>query len=134
MSENLMPKIAEMLGVEMGEKFEIENTERNVCVVLAADGLHISEGDYFGIPNGKLLQKVLCGLYEVKKLPWEPKDGENYYYANIERGDTCCGYWQYDTLDYAMKALGMIYRSRKEAEAHFAQDYEKLTGKKVVDK
>lgn len=131
MSKNLMPEVAKMLGLEIGEKFIIENTERNVCVVLAADGLHIAEDDYLGIPNGKLLQKVLCGLYEVKKLPWEPKEGERYFYPSISAKRVDCTNWICGSFDYAMKALGMVYKTLEEAQECFPEDYEKLTGNKL---
>ena len=41
--------------------------------------------------------------------------------------------WLGDTRDYAMKALDMVYRTREEAEAHLAEDYERLTGKKLEE-
>lgn len=129
MSKNLMPKVAALLGVEIGEKFIIENAEHNLQVVLVADGLHVTKDDFLGSSNSKLLQNVLCGLFEVKKLLWEPKHKEYYYCPSITQRSVIEFLWIGDTHDYALKALGMIYRAREEAEAHFAEDYEKLTGK-----
>lgn len=129
MSKNLMSEIAKLLGVEVGEKFIIENAEHNLQVVLVADGLHVTKDDFLGSSNSKLLQNVLCGLFEVKKLPWEPKEGEPYYRPNIMYKEVSDTKWRGGTFGYCLKALGMIYRSREEAEAHLAEDYEKLTGK-----
>lgn len=69
MAKNLMPEVAKLLGVELGEEFIIENAEHNLQVVLVADGLHVTKDDFLGSSNSKLLQKVLCGLFEVKKKP-----------------------------------------------------------------
>ena len=76
MSKNLISEIAKLLGVEIGEKFIIENAEHNLQVVLVADGLHVTKDDFLGSSNSKLLRNVLCGLFEVKKIPWEPKNKE----------------------------------------------------------
>lgn len=131
MAKNLMPELAKLLGVEIGEKFIIENAEHNLQVVLVADGLHVTKDDFLGSSNSKLLQNVLCGLFGVKKLPWEPKEGEQFYRPNIMLKKVSNALWSGSTLEYSLKALGMIYRSREEAEAHFAEDYQRLTGKKL---
>lgn len=131
MAKNLMPEVAKMLGVELGEKFIIENAEHNLQVVLVADGLHVTKDDFLGSSNSKLLQNVLCGLFEVKKLPWEPKYKETYYRPNIIYKRVSDVLWRGSALDCALKKLGMIYRTREEAEAHLAEDYMKLTGKKL---
>ena len=68
MTKNLMPEIAKLLGVELGEEFIIENADRKETVVLGMDGLHVIQpNNVLGPDHGKLLSKVLQGLYEVKK-------------------------------------------------------------------
>lgn len=130
MSKNLMPEVAALLGVELGEKFIIQNADRKETVVLAMDGFHVIQpNDVLGPDHGKLLSKVLQGLYEAKKLPWEPKYKEEYFYPNIRQKTVTIEQWTDETFDYAIKALGMVYRTQEEAEAHLAEDYEKLTGK-----
>ena len=131
MAKNLMPELAKLLGVELGEKFIIENAEHNLQVVLVADGLHVTKDDFLGSSNSKLLQNVLCGLFGVKKLPWEPKHKEYYYCPSINQRMVIEFLWIGDIRDYAMKALDMVYRTKEQAEAHFAEDYERLTGKKL---
>lgn len=132
MAKNCMAAVAKMLGVELGEEFIIENKDRKETVVLAMDGFHVIQpNDVLGPDHGKLLSKVLQGLYAVKKKPWEPKKDEHFYRPNIiskaVSNETWCG----STLDYALKAFGMIYRSREEAEVHLAEDYVRLTGNKL---
>ena len=134
MQKNVMEKVAELLGMELGEEFIIENADRKETVIIAADGLHVIQpNNVLGPDHGKLLSKVLQGLYEVKKKPWDPKEGDAYYYPHVSERKTICWSWTGDTMDYAFKALGMIYRTREEAEANLAKDYERLTGKKLME-
>ena len=134
MAKNCMAAVAKMLGVELGEEFIIENKDRKETVVLAMDGFHVIQpNNVVGPDHGKLLSKVLQGLYEVKKIPWEPKKDERYYIPSVSNQCVQEYFWKEYTLDFAMKALGMIYRTQEEAEAHFAEDYEKLTGKELGD-
>lgn len=130
MAKNLMTELAKLLGVELGEEFIIENKERKETVVLAMDGFHVIQpNDVVGPDHGKLLSKVLQGLYEVKIIPWEPKEDEQFYRPNIISKAVSNEKWCGSTLNYALKVFGMVYRTREEAEAHFAEDYQRLTGK-----
>ena len=132
MEKNCMAAVAKLLGVELGEEFIIENKDRKETVVLAMDGFHVIQpNDVMGPDHGKLLSKALQGLYEVKKKPWEPKYGECYYCPSIRQRKVMQPMWVGDTRDYAMKAIDMVYRTQEEAEAHLAEDYEKLTGRKL---
>ena len=132
MAENLMTEVAALLGVELGEEFIIQKADRKETVVLAADGFHVIQPNNVLSPDhGKLLSKVLQGLFEVKKRPWEPKYKEPYYRPNIIYKVVSNPIWRGGTFDYSLKELGMVYRTRKEAEAHLAEDYERLTGKKL---
>ena len=132
MDKNCMAAVAKLLGVELGEEFIIENADRKETVVLAMDGFHVIQpNDVLGPDHGKLFSQVLQGLYEVKKKPWEPEHGECYYCPSIRQRKVMQPMWAGDTRDYAMKAINMVYRTQEEAEAHFAEDYERLTGKKL---
>ena len=131
MAKNCMAAIAKMLGVELGEEFIIENKDRKETVVLAMDGFHVIQpNNVVGPDHGELLSKVLQGLYELKKKPWEPKYKEHYYRPNILYKGVSDVLWRGSALDYALKKLGMIYRTKSEAEKHLRDDYEKLTDKK----
>ena len=131
MAKNCMAAVAKLLGVELGEEFIIENADRKETVVLAMDGFHVIQpNDVLGPDHGKLLSKVLQGLYEVKKKPWVPKYKEYYYSPSITQRRVMELLWLDDTRDYALKALGMVYKTKKEALEHFTEDYERLTSKK----
>ena len=130
MAKNLMPEVAALLGVEIGEEFIIENKDRKETVVLAMDGFHVIQpNDVLGPDHGKLFSKVLQGLYEVKKIPWEPQEGDMYFVLNTRALFIESFMWDNGTFDYMAKNMGIIYRTKAEAEAHLAEDYERLTGK-----
>ena len=130
MGKNLMTEVAALLGVEIGEEFIIQNADRKETVVLAADGLHVIQpNNVLGPEHGKLLSKVLQGLYEVKKRPWKPEHGDRYYCPCVQSRSVESFSWANYSLDYAMLSLGMVYRTREEAKEHFAEDCERLTGK-----
>ena len=135
MGKNLMTEVAALLGVEIGEEFIIENADRKETVVLAMDGFHVIQPNYaVGPDHGKLLSKVLQGLYEVVKLPWEPKVGDKYY--AIASTDNKKPYislyiWRGYVVDYTLWKLEMIYRTEEEALAHMSEDYQRLTGKSL---
>ena len=135
MAKNCMAAVAKMLGVEIGEKFIIENADRKETVVLAMDGFHVIQpNDVLGPDHGKLLSKMLQGLYEVKKLPWEPKFGETYWTISFSTNFTVRVIkkaWEKDCVDFALLRLGMVYRTMQEAADHMTEDYERLIGKKL---
>lgn len=132
MAKNCMAAVAKLLGVELGEEFIIENKDRKETVVLVADGFHVIQpNNVMGPDHGKLLSKVLQGLYEVKKKPWVPKYKEYYYCPSITQRMVIELLWLGNTHDYAMKAIDMVYRTKEEAEANLAEDYKRLTGRKL---
>ena len=127
---NLMLEVAKLLGVNIGEEFIIENKDHKETVVLAMDGFHVIQpNNVVGPDHGKLLSKVLQGLYAVKKIPWEPQEGDMYYVLNTRALFIESFMWDNGTFDYLAKNMGIIYRTKAEAEAHLEEDYKRLTGK-----
>ena len=130
MGKNCMAELAKLLGVELGEEFIIENKDRKENVVLAMDGFHVIQpNNVVGPDHGKLLSKVLQGLYTAKKIPWEPQEGDRYYVLNTNALFIESFMWGNSTFDYAAKNMGIIYRTKAEAEERLEEDYKRLTGK-----
>ena len=135
MAKNLIPRIAEMLGVEMEEAFKIRRPDYEVCengiyAFFENEGLmkKNEQGEFDN--NSSIEFEDLClGNQEIVKLPWEPKKDERYYIPSVSNQCVQEYFWKGYTLDFAMKALGMVYRTREEAEAHLAEDYERVAGK-----
>ena len=137
MAKNLISNIAWFLGVELGEEFKLRILEKEVCEpgIYKFDlGEGLVKKDKNGVfnSNSSIEFEDLClGNYEIVKLPWEPREGERYFYPSVIAKNVDCTNWICCSFDYAMKALGMIYKTPEEAQAHFAENYEKLTGKKL---
>ena len=134
---NLIPKICEMLGVEIGEKFYIGREEK-------------IEGAYYYFSNTELLYHVpnrtpdyaqyreladlIYGDKTIIKTPFEPKVGERYWVVTWDSTlpyiSACYVIWLNRADCFAEKYCGNCFRTKAEAEKHKYEIYEKLTGKK----
>lgn len=88
MSKNYMPEVAKMLGVEIGEEFDM-------IVGKALSGpfrfteFDVVDREGWSIPLDRF-HKLLVGEHAIKKRPWRPKEGERYWYCSAQDG---CVYW-----------------------------------------
>lgn len=140
MAKNLMQEIIKILGVEYGEAFKIRRPGYEVCengvyAFFEGEGLmkRNEQGEFDN--NSSIEFEDLClDNYEVVKLPWEPKNGEKYWsihFTGIDKPYTDAHTWTGHDLDFVFLRLGVVYRTKEEAEAHLAEDYERLTGRKL---
>lgn len=118
MSKNLIPQIAQMLGVELGEEFKVEGDNRTYWFDL--DGLH--SGEYVAEDeDDAMLHDLLCGEVEIIKIPWKPKLNERYwtFMSSLEGGKLyVLNYmWDNSVIDVALHKVGWVFRTCEEAEA-----------------
>lgn len=122
MSKNLIPQIAHMLGVELGEEFQVKGDDE-MTYIFTDDGLKITYAG--GIEISQISSDVafidlVNGKDEIVKLPWKPKKGELYYsfgFRNCPKWGVSQQNWGNHPCDYALLDKGWIYRTRAEAEA-----------------
>jgi hypothetical protein len=121
-SKNLIPEIAKMLGVELGEEFEIKGrkglTYKFIIDELIVCNDNNTETAY--ISANMTLVSLIRGNSEIIKLPWKPKKGELYYsfgFRNCPKWGVSQQNWGNHPCDYALLDKGWIYRTRAEAEA-----------------
>ena len=141
MAKNLMSELIKLLGVELGEHFKICSKGcakidfplfTNEYFFDEKGGLMCSnEGSFCKVNDASMLGKIILGDFEIVKLPWKPKYGEYYYFPSVQSRKVIQSMWLCDTRDCALKLLGMIYRTEEEANEHLAEDYERLTGRKL---
>ena len=137
MAKNLIPQIAKMLGVEMGEKFNVKGVDDIddwIQAYLTKDGLMLLDVYMHNGDAHKYLARLITGKLEHRKLPWEPKYGEKYWtihFVGVDKPYTDTYTWTGHNSDFAFLRLGVVYRTKEEAEAHLAEDYERLTGRKL---
>lgn len=132
MNKNLMPEVAELLGVKLGESFAIKTEESIFRARITTSGLHINYNSILQPDRNNLLCGLLQGLYTIQRPSWEPKDDEKYW--SISFVENLSPYvesyiWNGDDTDFFKLKLGIVYRTQAEAKEHLAEDYERLTGK-----
>lgn len=121
MSKNLIPQIAEILGLQLGEEFKVVSKEGNeqICNFTMA-GLFEHDNKESGSYNKELLAEIVCNNAEVVKLPWKPRKGDVYYTfvrTGIDCTCTLISYrWDGCVIDIALLKAGWIYRTREEAQ------------------
>lgn len=120
MAKNLIPQIAEMLGVELGEEFKVVSKEGNeqICNFTMA-GLFEHDNKESGSYNKELLAEIVCNNAEIVKLPWKPKMYEKYWTFDKlgQKWIAVCSSWEKCPYEILLFDKGWIYRSRAEAEA-----------------
>ncbi len=108
---NCMEEVAKMLGVELGEYFEIYRC--GGLYFLSYSGLyHVQSGS----ESAKMLSNLLSGEYKIKRKHWKPKYGESYYCVN-STGYVCEEKWYGDVIDTLYYKLGNCYKCKHQAEA-----------------
>lgn len=121
MAKNLIPEIAQMLGVEIGEKFKVKG-EDELTYRFDSDGLELTHDS--GIELAQIAANVVFvdlvnGKDEIVKLPWKPKKGD--VYSTFGRlGDKWVVrslWWGGFPEEYALFDKGWVYRTEKEAQA-----------------
>lgn len=121
MSKNLIPKIAEMLGVELGEEFKIKGYD-GLTYKLTDNGLELTavDGQKTKWFDHGALNSLLKGKMEIVKLPWKPKFADRYFgFFEFNGKLQICRYdiWRGSISEEAQYRCGWIFRTREEAEA-----------------
>lgn len=117
---NHMAEVAKMLGVELGEKFELKSIP-GIPFKFTEDGL-VCLGPA-KIPRDVMNEAfihILTDCSNIKRKPWKPNDGERYWYVD-ERGRIWSDYFDYySCTSHCMNyyKIGNCYRTREEAEAN----------------
>lgn len=119
---NHMSEVAELLDLELGEAFQIDNcrsaakkhfrlTEDGLEQRDTADGERI-EGDEW------ILALLLTGEVDIIQLPWKPHKGKQYYIPRITTNeeymyDIYC--WEDNDYDKAYYRMGIVCKTLSEA-------------------
>jgi hypothetical protein len=131
---NLIPMIAKELGVEIGEEFRIKD-ESGIDEDFhrfTDCGLVYYDQAMCEWQESAMIIDLIDGRAEVVKKPFEPKEGERYWYVywGTEYIKVTDLPFEDDDMHYHHKYCGNCFRTEAEAEKHKYEIYEKLTGKK----
>ena len=121
MAKNLIPEIAKLLGVEVGEEFKVKD-EDGLTYRFTDDGLKITYNGGVEISNistNSAFVALVDGEDEIVKLPWKPKIGEDYYTfgGSYDIWHVSQQHWTCHPFDLAVLAKGWAYHTREEAES-----------------
>lgn len=120
MAKNLIPQIAHMLGVEIGEEFKIKGYD-GLTYKLTDNGLELTtvDGQKTKWFDNGALNSLLKGKMEIVKLPWKPKKGDVYFTFELLGGKWVVRsfWWGGFPNEYALLGKGWVYRTREEAQA-----------------
>ena len=122
MSKNLIPEIAKMLGLQLGEEFKVKGYDE-LTYKFASDGLKLTYDNDIEISDftAKVaFVALLNGTDEIVKLPWNPKIYDIYWTFKAAHRDVWCitdVHWTNNPNDAAAFKAGWVYRTRVEAEA-----------------
>lgn len=112
---NCMKEVANMLGVELGEKFYINNnTEATFYFTWHGLGC---DGNYHSANLSFLLECLLNGYVDIQRKPWKPSYRESYYVV-AKTGIVMSNIWYDHAFDLMAHKLGNCYRTKEEAEVN----------------
>lgn len=128
-AKNLIPEVCKLLGVEVGEEFKItsEGVTNNFKFEKKQLSYKDDAGNWKFAPN--LLCALLCGDYKITKLPWKPKNKEDFYtfmYIFAKKITVTDDKWLGSIGDFARLRAGWVYRTREEAETALPKVAEEL--------
>lgn len=119
---NYMKQIAEMLGVEFGERFRLfdtcEKEEDTGIYWVDEEGMHKEYSDGSKAKIAYTWDCILTGGYEIVKLPWKPKEGDMCYYVTPNGSLASMAIDISHTRDLLLVHNGMVYRTAEEASEH----------------
>ncbi len=107
---NYMPKVLEMLGVGVGEKFNIKDVLNNNPFSFNDEFRLV--GNY-GHEETILLKLILNGEMEIEKLPWKPKEGD-LYHCVLHNNTVVFHIWSLKWYDYYCYNSGNCFRTAEE--------------------
>lgn len=129
MAKNLVPEIAKMLGVALGEEFMIEGKPDYVLFRFEKNGVKVRnarrEDVVLDRADAAIVRDLILGRRELIKMPWQPKFGEEYWtFANFKQVDSSIPVLQVTSIYYtcsfwelALLKAGWVYQTRAEAIA-----------------
>lgn len=114
---NYFKQVAEMLGVELEEKFKLKSADDGFKATykMTKDGLLYNVG--VGWNNSSQLIGIISGNLTIVKLPWKPNFMNEYYAYSTYSNAAVRLSWKGITEDLLYWKLGNCFRTREEAEA-----------------
>ena len=130
---NHIAGVAKLLGVEVGEVFQIDKDPTlNGCVFrfsnndLQLSGANV-DNDTWVVANDNRLLGLLYGSLSIRKLPWKPKMNEEFYVPCIHYTDSSMATklrWRDDNADNKFYQFGIVCMTRGGGHCSDKEDAE----------
>lgn len=129
MFKNYMPEVAKMLGVGIGEEFNIIDSD---CGEVSAGTYKFTEKHLENVFREEapfILIRLLWGDYTIEKLPWKPKEDEKYWFVTV---GASCAYVVWHAFSYSSEIelyrlkMGNCFRTEEDANAGIEEVLAKL--------
>lgn len=132
MDKNIMPQIAEMLGVVLGEEFKVNIATEDEIFRITEIGLELKKLESSSNGTGETtfqvwktiptsFVKLLTGEAKIIKLPFKPKQGDVYwtFYRSTfsDKWLVTSVTWTNTVTDIAKFKVGWCYRTEAEAKS-----------------
>lgn len=115
---NLMPEILQKLGVEVGERFYIENNKKDYHFeVFFNENYRLIDSDFGSLLISNYLVDLLKGDAKIIKKPWKPQNGEFGYYVDQDGSINPNNFNKTYITDYGLVVMGNCFKTEEEAEA-----------------
>lgn len=125
MIKNYMEDVAKMLGVELEEEFKIGSSD--TIFKFYKNGLCFQCGGAWLRADSNLID-LIKGDSKIVKLPWQPKEGDRYYFPATDFQYSCPEAWDNHPIDFALKEAGMAFKTKEECEAALPELRKKYLG------
>lgn len=127
---NYWKQFAEMLGLELGEKFELtydDGTINEDTYKIEEDGFYYKnkQGEYWLAEPSTTVNKLINGYCKAVPKQWKPKNGEQYWYYDSKNGAEC-SYWHGFNYDYYSWKTGNCFRTEEETKTKGKEIMEEL--------
>lgn len=133
MSKNLIPVITDCLGVRIGEEFDVNIPYKGQAKYhrykLTNIGLLRRRNGVDWVSASGFLERLVCGDYEIIKLPFKPVLHEEYWTYDRNWNFVTVA-WSNNFFDYLALKNGCVFRTYDEVHDARMSKYEELTGRK----
>ena len=114
MSKNLIPAVAEMLGLKLREKFMIDRYDE--VYFFTEENLEVNKAYPQNIPllaSADVLETLIKGECDIIKIPWLPNRDEDYWTFGLYCDKSSKLKW---IDDYAAYKAGWVFATQDDAE------------------
>ena len=122
---NYIKEVAKLLGYEIGEEFNVIYNTGEYSKYNPFKFTETSLVDKDGDNSNDYISNLLTGHHTIEKIPFVPKLNETYWsYNSCIRADDWI--WLDSSFDYRNKMLGLVFRTKEEAENYLPTFKERL--------